>query len=68
MEHLTADNWTELFERFPGLDGAMRTMAHRNELYSLAKRYGLGLLTEWERRRYDELRLMRWPGLDYRQG
>ena len=66
MEYLTADNWKELFDRFPGLEGAMLSMAHKNELEALERRHGQGLLNEWERRRLDELRALLWPGMDYR--
>lgn len=65
MEYLTADNWSELFDRFPGLECAMLSMAHRNELEVLKRNNAAGRLNDWERRRLDELRALILPGMDY---
>ena len=66
LQHITADNWDELFARFHGLEGAMRAMAHKNELAALHRGHNRGRLTAWERKRFDELRALPWPAMDYK--
>lgn len=67
MKYLTADNWQELFTRFPGLEGAMLAMEHNNELQALIHGHNHGRLNEWERARLDELRALLWPSMEYRE-
>lgn len=65
MKYLTAENWNELFTRFPGLEGAMLAMEHKNELGALERGHATARLNEWERKRLDELRAIMWPAMEY---
>lgn len=67
LQNITPENWKELFARFPGLEGAMLAMAHKNELDLLMHGHNYGRLNEWERKRLDELRALLWAARDYRE-
>lgn len=66
LKNITPENWKELFVRFPGLEGAMLSMAHKNELEALERGHAAARLNEWERRRLDELRALLWPAMEYK--
>ena len=66
LQNITPENWKELFARFPGLEGSMLAMAHKNELQALERGYKVGSLNAWQRQRLDELRRLLWPARDYK--
>ena len=67
LQNITPENWKELYFRFPGLEGAMRAMAHKNELVALERGHAAARLNEWERARLDELRSLLWPAMEYKE-